>query len=55
MVSDNNNDIDCDNDNDNDNNNNIRRSTRDLVSVPALLNAYTALQLCFDHGFLLFR
>jgi len=33
----------------------IRRSTRDLVSVPAPLNAYTALQLCFDHGLILFR
>jgi len=33
----------------------IRRSTRDLVSVPAPLNAYTALQLRFDNGLLLFR
>ena len=46
--------------NNNNNNNNtnvffIRRSTRDLVSVPVPLNAYTALQLCFDHGLLLFR
>jgi len=32
-----------------------RRFTRDLVSVPAPLNAYTALQLCFDHGLHLFR
>ena len=32
-----------------------RRFTRDLVSVPAPLNAYTALQLCFDHRLHLFR
>jgi len=26
-----------------------------IIIVPASLNAYTALQLCFDHGLLLFR
>jgi len=32
----------------------IWRFTRDLISVPAPLNAYTALQLCSDYGLLLF-
>jgi len=31
----------------------IWRFTRDLISVPAPLNAHTALQLCSDYGLLL--
>jgi len=31
----------------------IWRFTRDLISVPAPLKAYTALQLCSDYGLLL--
>ena len=31
----------------------IWRFKRDLVSVPAPLNAHTALQLCLDYGLLL--
>jgi len=37
------------------NNNNNNNNKRDLVSVPAPLNSYTALQFRFDHGLLLLR